>query len=367
MPNLITFHDRIKFGETPSVFIFNHIPKCAGTTFYGIINKKFASLNFFINGHKGWIQIWEMLKIQGALATDIALSGHHTWGIHELFGKKVNCFYYTLLHHPLEIIISDYHFCKRLFYTLGSLNDFARSYSANPLISWLGNGSLPLAKERLLNVYFAFGIVDFFDESMRMLEHLGILDGIDYEIKNKSRENRPELGDGLLDFLRHKHADDISFYEWAVELFSERMLQFPPNGSASLNQRSQKAVYTNSSKKIAELFTTADISEGIKSLEQWPHKKAGHMRTLANHYWKTGNFDKAEYWYLKTIEQCAPVSLELAQMYSKTSPKKMNEFICNILDSIADIYSQFPDSYLNVFRARCRQILKKCQKTVSMQ
>jgi len=345
----------------PTVYIFVHPPKCAGTTVCSVLSKQFGNRYKYINSYKGWIEIWKMAQQwRKGIDYDFAVAGHHTWGIHDLLPHNINYTYFTILRHPARIILSDYFFSQRLFYDTGDIVQFAETYPQNPLISCLGNGSIDVAKKRLAEVYKWFGIVERFEDSMLLLAHTLGVDELTYGVKNRSRlQDAIPSEEDFLSIITKRHARDIELYSWALSLFEKRLRRHArrETGQIAIHFKPEKADQCPTSENIVAFFAMGDNKAGLRSLEAWPGKQAGHMRALAYRHHRLGNTRKAEYWYTKAFEKNAAVCLDLMALYKESDPQRCRMFIDTIIRELSELPSDTQDSYLNLFRARCLSLL----------
>jgi len=217
--------------------VFYHIPKCAGTSF-SVCLKRNSDHHRDVHTCHDWLVLHEEQR-KGTFSDvkAITLCGHAAWGSHELFPDR-DCYYVTFLRHPVDRLLSHYRQeCRRTFTEI-SLEVFAAPrIRVGGLVDYLGNGSLDLAKHRLVNSIDAFGLVEDYERSLRHFARLYGLDSVDTSQLNRTRGNEDESESRrqLLDLFIRMNPDELRFYEFARKRFETNT---PPRDSSSGNRLS---------------------------------------------------------------------------------------------------------------------------------
>ncbi|MGE4297671.1 MAG: sulfotransferase family 2 domain-containing protein [Desulfovibrionaceae bacterium] len=200
--------------------MFDHIPKCGGTTLYGILERFF---------NKNEVEISHTFSNMSCIDMDGKkfVRGHRCWGVHELDTER-KFFYFTFLRDPYKIVTSYYAFLKSRNMIAMEFDEYlTQRYEHNFLVRHLGRGSLEAAKRKIVGEYALFGLVERYDESLsRLLDLVSVLfgvhgqeGGITYEVQNRSK-NKPELSGSALRYFRETNALDLELYAFAEEMFS---------------------------------------------------------------------------------------------------------------------------------------------------
>jgi len=148
------------------VIVFDHIPKCAGTSVDTILQQ--ASCCFY-GVHSAFSQVQVARRLNAARHPGVTLlMGHYSFGIHALLSKAYDVRYFTFLRDPFAIARSLYTYNKATqMYLYGSFADFLVEYPFRHMVDFLG-GSCRRAIERLQR-YCYVGFVETFQDSIREL------------------------------------------------------------------------------------------------------------------------------------------------------------------------------------------------------
>lgn len=233
--------------------IFLHIPKSAGSTIQTIFKRLYKRNSYFVDGNHPDLNI---IKDKLVSQKNIRLCfGHMDFGIHENIGQEYK--YVTIIRDPIERVISQYYYVKRL--SKNYLHDQAfkennfslAEYVESGLSTELNNGQvriligaggfhkklytkyeIPFGKcerwmleEAKLNIekHFVFcGLQEYFDESLVLMKkELGWKWNIGYVSQNITHRRRKasELDDKTLKIIRDANALDIELYEWVKTKF----------------------------------------------------------------------------------------------------------------------------------------------------
>ena len=228
--------------------IFLHISKTAGKSLRKVITKQYRGKEIFYFYPNPTQEELESLKQKKSEQEVKVLLGHYRYGIHEYLQRPYT--YITFLRNPVDQVISHYYHLVRskkavhmqVVSDIKSLRSFADfEWARNLQTGYLTGiydirevekdpeGALSLAKKRLLEDIFQFGITERFDESLLLLrEKLG-WENTWYQRFNVAR-NRPEknlISDEDLQAIRKNNQVDIALYEFALSLFDKRIHEIP--------------------------------------------------------------------------------------------------------------------------------------------
>jgi hypothetical protein len=113
------------------LYLFQHIPKCAGTTIINTIEGQLKHKSVNLEGKYGSkTEVWGHLVRQNLdIDNIVSIHGHRTfYGLHSMTNRKYR--YYTFLRNPIDRVISLYNFwadCKareHIMYRDGNLISF---------------------------------------------------------------------------------------------------------------------------------------------------------------------------------------------------------------------------------------------------
>jgi len=216
------------------LIIFMHIPKTGGTTLNDIFKKSYAENEIY--DHVPLEAMWNhfsQLKEEDKKEIK-AISGHHFYGIHDLFSKPYT--YFTMMRNPIERVISLYYFLKTY---PGYYEENMRNMSFEEYIDWdpqARNGqihqicgqnshlSLEKAKENL-KVFEVVGITEMFNESLLLLKNKFNWANIEYKKENvtKSRPRISEVSPKIIKKIEKNNELDIELYEFIKSNFIKQL------------------------------------------------------------------------------------------------------------------------------------------------
>jgi Sulfotransferase family len=215
------------------LIIFMHIPKTGGTTLNDIFKKSYAENEIYDH-----VPLEAMRNHFSQLKEDKkvikAISGHHFYGIHDLFSKPYT--YFTMMRNPIERVISLYYFLKTY---PGYYEENMRNMSFEEYIDWdpqARNGqihqicgqnsqlSLEKAKENL-KVFEVVGITEMFNESLLLLKNKFNWANIEYKKENvtKSRPRISEVSPKIIKKIEKNNELDIELYEFIKSNFIKQL------------------------------------------------------------------------------------------------------------------------------------------------
>lgn len=256
-------------SETTTL-VFAHIPKTAGTTIYKILQNNYGV------AERLWINS-DYLRQEIAQAQSLPLSkqrqiklvyGHGTFGLHHHWQQPIT--YMTFLRDPVERVISSYYYIwrtpKHFVYEPVTTQDMSLSeYVSSGLDKTIDNRSVRIfaeeldvaygectremldkAKEVVENQIAVVGFAHRFDESILLMkESFGWR--WPYYQKHNVTPNRPEqeeLSPQVLQEIRALNHLDIELYQFAEQLFDQK-LQTIPNREAWLQRfKQQNKIYS---------------------------------------------------------------------------------------------------------------------------
>ncbi|WP_339998976.1 sulfotransferase family 2 domain-containing protein [Priestia aryabhattai] len=216
------------------VVIFMHIPKTGGTTLNNIFKRSYSKNEIYDH-----IPLEEMNKQFSQLKEEDkktlkAVSGHHFYGIHEIFSKPY--VYFSMMRHPIERVVSLYYFLKSY---PGYYEEKMKHMSFDDYIDWdpqAKNGqtqqicggesqlSVEKAKENLME-FELVGITEMFNESLLLLKKKFKWGNIEYKKMNVTR-SRPSLNEVPIEIIKkiEKHnALDIELFEYTKSNFIKQL------------------------------------------------------------------------------------------------------------------------------------------------
>ena len=148
------------------VIVFDHIPKCAGTSIDTILQQA-SRRSYGVHSASNQLQVASRLNAIRHPGVTL-LMGHYSFGIHALLSKNYDVRYFTFLRDPFAIARSLYTYNKATqMYLYGSFADFLVEYPFRHMVDFLG-GSCRQAIERLKR-YCYVGFVETFQDSIREL------------------------------------------------------------------------------------------------------------------------------------------------------------------------------------------------------
>ena len=228
--------------------IFLHIPKTAGKSLRNVLIKQYWGNKMFYFYPNPTAEELEALRHLTDEKDVKVVLGHYRYGVHEYLRRPYT--YLTFIRNPIDQVISHYYHLvrsdkevhQRIIEKNRSLRSFADFEWAKNLqtafitgtqdireIEKDPEGALTLAKKRLSEDIYQFGVTEKFDESLLLFrEKLGWKNLV-YQRFNVAK-NRPEnhqLNDEDLQKIRKNNQLDLRLYEFGRALFDQRIQQIP--------------------------------------------------------------------------------------------------------------------------------------------
>lgn len=211
----------------PQAVIFLHIPKTAGISFMQVLQGRFGQHMHPVHA------IGEIMQVGGIDPADgdCCLYGHHAMGTHEYLHSDFGPAYITFMRHPLALFGSMLRYRRRTRTFFGDVQEFFERYHHNPLVQFLGDGSLQRAEERLFGDCTAYGLTEYFDRSLvHMGRQLGVQLGpavwVNASRKTGAAAQQEEMTAQLRERVLEANRLDLELYERAERRFLE--LEVPP-------------------------------------------------------------------------------------------------------------------------------------------
>jgi len=243
MASITTYSQRERMNSE-TIIVFDHIPKCAGTSFDAWLTDVYAGRKIHLHCHADYLDLLSKNEFDFKIISD-----HYTWGVHHFLPDHLDVAYITLIRDPLQTAISLYKFSKnQLFGDYDKdINSYLLEYQSNMFTNHLGQGSLQKAKEKLFETYIAFGVIESYNESIaHIADILKIEGGIPAQTKrNVSKSTNLKINDAVVDVFKKINADDYELYNAALNELTRRKSRV----------KSQRAEYSAAKKPDAVLFT----------------------------------------------------------------------------------------------------------------
>jgi hypothetical protein len=283
--------------------IFLHLPKTAGLTLHGIIERQYAPQNVYTIDPT---QIPESVQaFQGLHAARRAeiymLKGHMNMysEMHEFLPKPVT--YFTLLRDPIDRTISQYYFIRGMqshyFKDLiGDMSlqevlerDIAFTFN-NQQTRWLagerndiGYGGykkevLERAKRNLRERFAVVGLTERFDETLLLLKHTYDWPHDVFYTRTNVTTRRPkkdEVPPATLNAIVQANLLDIELYQYATALFEEQIRQQGPlfplkvKTFKSINRLHGSHAYQQIRKEGIQAFIRRRLNSAKTFIRRW--------------------------------------------------------------------------------------------------
>ncbi|MCH7791319.1 MAG: sulfotransferase family 2 domain-containing protein [Planctomycetes bacterium] len=237
-------------GMTPRPLIFLHMPKAGGTTLEGIVKRQYPGGRFFrFTGMAENVAAFCALPESERAAFDV-LSGHEYFGIHE--HVRSPCTYITMLRHPVDRIVSLYHYVRRTpdhyLYNFGfadrrDVEDFVRRPITPEIDNWqtrllnprperflpvggVDEAMLERAMANLAEHFAVVGVTERFDDTLELLRMRFGWTDLSYERRNATpgRSSVDELPASAVGAILEANRFDAQLHGFAAELLEAGFL-----------------------------------------------------------------------------------------------------------------------------------------------
>lgn len=191
------------------IYVFDHIPKCAGSSLHSLFAKVDSSYSYISNSR----ELIDFAKTvsQGGSQRDYLIGGHCVYGVHELVGNEFNVEYFTFLRDPLKVAYSLYKFDMKIgALNYGSFIDYMYDHPCRYMTAFLG-GTLERAVCRLEKYAFVGFVEDFARSVSMLLKKMGISEEFvpHHNVTNSSADS----------ILTSMNVEDIKDAFWDCRLY----------------------------------------------------------------------------------------------------------------------------------------------------
>lgn len=231
--------------------IFLHIPKTAGSTFHGILEKHYGLENTFsIDGLHPDKSISEFKEMPASKRCSVDLvKGHMLFGLHECIPRP--CTYITFLRDPVERVVSYYYYVCRFpehyLYDIVvgkkmSLKQFVESGLTTELYDFqvkllsgeesafhsrqYDDSLLAVARNNIEHFFPVVGLTEYFDQSLLLLQYYLGWKFTPYYKRLNVTTNRVKIDtidQDIIECIRKKNELDCSLYDWALSQFQKQL------------------------------------------------------------------------------------------------------------------------------------------------
>lgn len=271
--------------RSTDILVFDHVPKCAGTTFGNILRKLYGQ--GFIGCSSSRPLTTMASRIQEAVNNrrPIAIAGHYTWGVQSLLPDNARGRFVTILRHPLRLLLSTHNYGRVLMRHDTSIHDYLLHYPDNPLTDWFGGGDLDRALERL-HSYDLVGLTERFDDTLALFTLLCGVELQDYTRRNVSSRKHEALAPDIEAEFLQLQAKDMALYEYALQRMELELAQrtTPPPRSGPVSELSSSQELERGASD--GLSTPQAISQAKAVLHEGDKARA---RALLQQAWQQGN------------------------------------------------------------------------------
>ncbi|MCH8488472.1 MAG: sulfotransferase family protein [Oceanicaulis sp.] len=229
------------FISESDVIIFNHIPKTGGTSIIKMFREVYGEDKCFRHRRRDSKTDKYTPAITSVDRADLDaykfVAGHFFYGNHKLFDARVK--YISVVRDPLERLISDYYFNRRI--GRADRKEMARSMSLEDYIVFkLGKPNSNMtsssqvkyvsAKETFIEAaevirqnYFCICTMPQLNDMQGLLARAIGRPDLAPRHDNKSKDKRPmpSISPEIVDQLMDRFAEDIKLYRWTEAYFNE--------------------------------------------------------------------------------------------------------------------------------------------------
>ncbi len=223
MPELITYDKRHFLPNHKAACVFNHLPKCGGTTLNDLLTKSFDTY---------LIVLFDLYGLKFPEHRIDLLCGHYTDGLEHFLFPRREFYKITFLRNPFLRYISLYYHQKTIqpydqrFQV--DINTFLFQSShilkRNPFIQFFGNGDKYYAEKNILEDHVFVGFVEYFEDSIKNLsEIIPQIKQRDIVSKNITPKKNEHINELAKEFFYEQHKEDFELYEKVKKEFLSRV------------------------------------------------------------------------------------------------------------------------------------------------
>lgn len=283
--------------KLPVVCIFNHIPKCGGSTLTHFLRRSFPSVHNV--RHDGdTVRVLTELN-QSPPKEDTLIAGHFVWGMREGLAFPHILKRITMLREPYSLFKSYFSYHHKRYNTPMPVGEYLLlHYDVNPLCQHLGGGDLELAKHRLKHEYTAFGIMEHYNSSVALFAQELSIPLYAFDVVNVSNSKALELPQIVENYFRERNQDDIELYRWACEEFAERAkalrVTTPTLGTARQESApaTSKVLHVPHNAALGELIALGQYERAVRVLSQGGLEESLDGLTVLDIYHKAGDTER---------------------------------------------------------------------------
>ncbi|MEO1208496.1 MAG: sulfotransferase family 2 domain-containing protein [Cyanobacteria bacterium J06638_20] len=242
---------------TSPVLCFVHIPKTAGTTLNAILLREYSARDIFVLTKHRPNHLPESFKQLGRRKRNRyrVMKGHFPYGFHEVLKRPY--LYMTLFRHPVDRVISHYHYVQRseehyIHQKVGNelpglreyIEDKGMSEARNgqaymmvgPKVMKQGENVAELAKEILREKFTIVGTAERFDESLLVMKAVLGWKMPFYISLNVTRNKprRSQIDPDTLALIEKHNQIDFELYELADQMLDELLKKHVPFAKVQL-------------------------------------------------------------------------------------------------------------------------------------
>lgn len=200
--------------------VFDHMAKCAGTTFCIILKEAYGPGYVSCNTAEDLLYLRKRLPILIETGTPLAIAGHAAWGQHIFGPPDSHPLLATIVRHPLQLFRSHHTYTRSMGQHQANVFDYLAGYKDNPLTDWYGGGDLDRAITRL-DAYGIVGLVERFNDTLSLFSRMAGADVRTFSRQNVSSKPHevlpPEFEEAFLE-LQNK---DMAIYKYACHRLEE--------------------------------------------------------------------------------------------------------------------------------------------------
>ena len=244
-------------------FVFNHIPKCGGTSFRSLLNESahksgIAAEKIYIPGFNKLAEDKNIDQLSIREKAVLRRKEKKIFACHSRFDVAKtyklpfgNIFYFTILRDPVKRFISHYNFfyykhgymdCKgillnelpeeKLVFLLEDLSNihckYLAAYRARDIYIVRWENVFRVAKHNLQYEYGAYGILEDMDVMLPGINKM-LPDWLNLELTlpssntQKYKKKQVEINPSILDRIKEKNKLDLELYQFAKDYFKFKM------------------------------------------------------------------------------------------------------------------------------------------------